>query len=110
MTEYDSTVTTHIITEAQILPTLRALGLKRLKDIPDHIPTVKWSWMLSVIGREASLSKEEIDDKLSNVWLYAAFGERMDAGYQPKAIRPMTSFKMKAKVQDEPQGNKDNVS
>lgn len=104
MPNYDPAVTTHIITEAQILPTLRALGVKRLRDIPDHIPTIKWTWVLSVLGREGSLSKEEIDDKLGTAWMHAAFSERMEAGCQPKSVRPMSSFKLKKKVncQDEP--------
>ncbi|PPQ72029.1 hypothetical protein CVT26_006719 [Gymnopilus dilepis] len=95
MPNYDPAVTTHIITEAQVLPTLRALGVKRLRDIPDHIPTIKWTWVLSVLGREGSLSKEEIDDKLGTAWMHAAFSERMEAGCQPKSVHPMSSFKLK---------------
>ncbi|KAF8812588.1 hypothetical protein BYT27DRAFT_7086875 [Phlegmacium glaucopus] len=50
MPEYDPGVTTHIVTDALTRPTLRALGLKTLKDIPDHIPTVTWNWVSTVIG------------------------------------------------------------
>ena len=60
--EFDPNLSTHIVTDASIRPTLRALGLKALKDIPDHIPTVRWNWVLTVIGRD-TLTKEEIDAK-----------------------------------------------
>jgi len=94
--EYDPKVTTHIVTDALMRPTLRALGLKALKDIPDHIPTVKWSWVLTGIGRN-TLTKEEIDAKLRDVWMHAAFSERMDAGYTPYIPTSLPSFKIKGK-------------
>lgn len=96
MPEYDPKVTTHIVTDALMRPTLRALGLKALKDIPDHIPTVKWSWVLTVIGRN-TLTKEEIDAKLRDVWMHAAFSERMDAGYTPYIPTSHPSFRKKGK-------------
>jgi DNA polymerase lambda len=77
-------------------PTLRALGLKSLKDIPDHIPTVRWNWVLTVIGRD-TLTKEEIDAKLRDVWMHAAFSERMDAGYTPHISTSLPSFRKKGK-------------
>ncbi|KAF8154295.1 hypothetical protein B0H34DRAFT_721306 [Crassisporium funariophilum] len=102
MPEYDPKITSHIVTDAHERPTLRALGIKSLKEIPDHIPTVKWEWLLSVIGRETFLSKEEMDLRLGDVWLHAAFRERMDAGFNPQIPKPMPSFKGKgkAKAQD----------
>lgn len=76
---YDPAIVTHIVTDAHKPPTLRALGCKRLSEIPDHIPTVKWSWILSAIGRTGRFDKEEIEIKMTeDVWLHAAFGERMD--------------------------------
>ena len=96
MAEYDPKITTHIVTDALTRPTLRALGLKALKDIPDHIPTVRWNWVLTVIGR-AALTKEEIDAKLRDVWMYAAFSERMDAGYTPHIPTSLSSFRRKGK-------------
>ena len=94
--EYDPKVTTHIVTDALMRPTLRALGLKALKDIPDHIPTVRWNWVLTVIGRD-TLTKEEIDAKLRDVWMHAAFSERMDAGYAPHIPTSLPSFRKKGK-------------
>jgi len=96
MPEYDPKVTTHIVTDALMRPTLRALGLKALKDIPDHIPTVRWNWVLTVIGR-GTLTKEEIDAKLRDVWMHAAFSERMDAGYTPHTSTSLSSFRKKGK-------------
>ena len=96
MPEYDPMVTSHIVTDALMRPTLRALGLKALKDIPDHIPTVRWNWVLTVIGRDY-LTKEEIDAKLRDVWMHAAFSERMDAGYIPHIPTSLSSFRNKGK-------------
>ncbi|EGO20223.1 hypothetical protein SERLADRAFT_477608, partial [Serpula lacrymans var. lacrymans S7.9] len=48
---YNPEEVTHIVTDANTRPTLRALGLKSLTGIPDHIPTVKWSWVISGLGR-----------------------------------------------------------
>ncbi|KAF8970645.1 hypothetical protein BDZ97DRAFT_1790287 [Flammula alnicola] len=102
--EFDANVTTHIITDAQVRPTLRALGLEHLNQIPDHIPTVRWTWLLTVMGRESALSQDEIEAKLGDVWMHAAFGERMDAGYKPQIIKSAAYFKGKGKEKapDEP--------
>ena len=94
--EFDPKVATHIVTDALKRPTLRALCLKSLKDIPDHIPTVRWNWVLTVIGRD-TLTKEEIDAKLRDVWMHAAFSERMDAGYTPNIPTSLPSFRKKGK-------------
>lgn len=78
MPAYDPTTVTHIVTDAPKPATLRALGYKRLSEIPGHIPTVKWSWILSAIGRVGRLDKEDIMAKMEDVWLYAAFNERIE--------------------------------
>lgn len=75
---YDPTIVTHIVTDAPRPATLRVLGYKRLSEIPDHIPTVDWSWILSAIGRVGRLDKEDIKVKMEDVWLYAAFSERIN--------------------------------
>lgn len=97
MAEFDPQVATHIITDTSALPTLRALGVKKLKDIPDHIPTVRWSWVLSVLGKR-SLSQTEIENKLGDSWLHAAFSERMDAGYQPQKTVSLASLRGKSRL------------
>jgi len=101
MPQFDRNVTTHIITDANVGATLRALGLKSLKEIPEHIPTVKWSWLLSVFGRESILTKDEIEIKLGDVWLHAAFSERMDAGYRPRKVASLGLLKGKGKERAE---------
>ncbi|KAA1474125.1 Nucleotidyltransferase [Dentipellis sp. KUC8613] len=50
---YDPELVTHIIVDTanpdkpDAGVTLRTLGLKKLSDIPDHVPTVKWKWVNS---------------------------------------------------------------
>ncbi|KAF9446855.1 hypothetical protein P691DRAFT_732480 [Macrolepiota fuliginosa MF-IS2] len=76
---YDPAIVTHIVTDAPKPPTLRALGYKHLSEIPGHMPTVKWGWVLSAIGRTGRLDKEDIEAKMAEeMWLHAAFSERMD--------------------------------
>lgn len=95
---YDPTTVTHIVTGATTRPTLKALGLKSLKEIPNNIPTVTWSWVISGYGRlgynkrkgkrgeEANDTKGKAkatnDDEslLDFEFLHAAFPERIDAG------------------------------
>ncbi|KAI0325262.1 hypothetical protein GY45DRAFT_1330494 [Cubamyces sp. BRFM 1775] len=49
--KYDPAEITHIVTDADERVFLRAIGLKKLSDIPQHIPTVRWSWVLSGFDR-----------------------------------------------------------
>lgn len=65
---FDPSVVTHIVTDAKTTSTLKALGLKSLSDIPDHIPTVTWSWITS--GNNGRLGYE---------FMHAAFASRIDA-------------------------------
>lgn len=81
---YDPAVTTHIVTDAQALSTLRALGLKKLEDIPNHIPTIKWDWIAKAIGRTPILSKEGVMKvRMDELFVHTAFSERIDAGLEP---------------------------
>ncbi|KAG1724597.1 hypothetical protein EDB19DRAFT_1644456 [Suillus lakei] len=93
---YDPTTVTHIVTDTTTRLTLKALGLKSLKEIPDNIPTVTWSWVISGYGRlgynkrkrgeEANATKGKAkatdDDEtlLDFEFLHAAFPQRIDAG------------------------------
>ncbi|TDL27085.1 Nucleotidyltransferase [Rickenella mellea] len=65
---YDPSIVTHIVTDTTPIPTLKALALKSLTEIPDHIPTVLWSWITS--GNRGKLEFE---------WMHAAFSSRIDA-------------------------------
>ncbi|KAF8882840.1 hypothetical protein BD779DRAFT_905556 [Infundibulicybe gibba] len=78
--KYDRSLVTHIVTDAQLRPTLRALGLKSIKEIPDHIPTIKWNWIVSGIGRAPLFNAEIRNGVMDAVWMHAAFSERMEAG------------------------------
>lgn len=49
VSHYDPATVTHIVTDAQLVPTLRALGLKKVSQIPEDTPTVKWSWVVDVL-------------------------------------------------------------
>ncbi|KAG6331664.1 hypothetical protein ID866_7425 [Astraeus odoratus] len=102
--KYDPNIVTHIVTEAGRQSTVRALSLKSLSEIPDHIPTVTWSWVLSDYGRttggrgnpnQGTRGKgkaRDIDDRdeeasfLDLEFLHAAFPERIDAGKRNKLL------------------------
>jgi len=93
MPEYDPEVTTHIITDApSAYATLQALKLKTLKQIPPHIPTVTWGWVLTVLDRK-HLAQEEIDTRLQNAVVeYTPYAERIDLGFEPSKPRARASF------------------
>ncbi|KAK7055517.1 DNA polymerase lambda [Favolaschia claudopus] len=64
--EFDPSVVTHIIVSESAQLTskfLATLGVTRLKQIPDHIPIVRWQWIADGAKRE--------------LWENAAFPERM---------------------------------
>ncbi|TFK29191.1 hypothetical protein FA15DRAFT_664515 [Coprinopsis marcescibilis] len=90
--QYDPKIVTHIVTDATVPPTLHALGLKKLEDIPDHIPTVKWSWVTAGISRSTRMSKPDLDEKLQDdLWQHAAFALRMEAGMKTTKSAPSKS-------------------
>ena len=102
--KFDPTIVTHIVTDAGVRHTLQALSLKSLSDIPDHIPTVTWDWVVSGHGQarmqKSNLSmdgdnrkKSEADgddgnanDSLDFEFMHAAFSERIDAGCNWKNV------------------------
>ena len=57
-----------------MVSTLKALGLKRLSEIPPHVPTVTWRWIAAGIGRANK------DGWMDEIFWHAAFPERIDAG------------------------------
>ncbi|KAJ7270618.1 hypothetical protein B0H12DRAFT_1208638 [Mycena haematopus] len=63
---FDSSLVTHIISEASRGPTLRALGLQKMSQVPSHIPIVKWEWAVSGFS-----------GRLGPLWDFAAFSERI---------------------------------
>ncbi|KAJ7832829.1 hypothetical protein B0H13DRAFT_236665 [Mycena leptocephala] len=78
---FDGSLVTHIISEASPGPTLRALGLKKMSQVPAHIPIVTWSWVVS-----------GIDGYLGPLWDYAAYADRI-----PPLDLPVRSGKGKGK-------------
>ncbi|KAG6884445.1 hypothetical protein C0993_011047, partial [Termitomyces sp. T159_Od127] len=93
---YDPSITTHIVTDAKVPATLRALGLNDLSEIPDHIPTVTWDWVLKGFSRPSNMKKDikmHMDD---SVFWHAAFVQRIDAGMK---VHPRANDKGKAKVE-----------
>ncbi|KAI6113449.1 hypothetical protein EDD16DRAFT_1484052 [Pisolithus croceorrhizus] len=82
--KYDPAIITHIVTDTGPRITLRALSLKSLSEIPDHIPTVTWSWILSGYGRATNGNRKtndyEEEQFLGFEFMHAAFPERIDAG------------------------------
>lgn len=100
--KYDPAIVTHIVTDAGIRPTLQALSLKSLSDIPDNIPTVTWKWVISRYGRasqqnskllpdrgegEAESDRGSENDPFDFEFMHAAFPQRIDAGRSWKNIR-----------------------
>ncbi|KAG8215109.1 hypothetical protein J3R82DRAFT_8560 [Butyriboletus roseoflavus] len=92
---YDPATVTHVVTDTGVRPTLRALSLKSLSDIPDDIPTVTWGWVVSgykrARNRQSKISLKDGDSGDENIldfeFMHAAFSERIDAGRSWKNVR-----------------------
>ncbi len=68
VTKYDPKFVSHIVSNtASTSVALKALGLKSLDGIPDHIPTLAWSWVTTGFS-----------GKLAHEVMHVAFG-RFDA-------------------------------
>ena len=106
MPSYDPAVVTHIVVADVKGPFKQRLGIKRYSDIPNHIPTVKWDWVLSGLkyrpvkrkkapAAEGSASaaastsnsvpgdEYEYEYRMDGEWEHAAFPQRIDAGKTP---------------------------
>ncbi len=106
--DYHPEQTTHIVVHNKTSEErlLKAVGLKRLTEIPQRIPTVTWEWVTtgfdaprvraSTLGGKGKapdrggpedVNREEDEDPLvfKMGWLfeYAAFSKRIDAGETP---------------------------
>ncbi|KAI0350568.1 hypothetical protein OH77DRAFT_1412881 [Trametes cingulata] len=101
--KYDPAEITHIVTDADERVFLRAIGLKKLADIPQHIPTVKWSWILSGFdrapvqrrpdasgkgkapdhARDQGGSEDDWEYPMDYEFEHAAYKARIDAGRTP---------------------------
>ncbi|KAJ7630120.1 DNA polymerase lambda, partial [Mycena polygramma] len=79
---FDSSLVTHIISEAAAIITVRALGYKKMSEVPAHIPIVKWTWVES--GFDTG--------KMDALWNHAAYPERI-----PPLDFPARSAKGKGK-------------
>jgi DNA polymerase lambda len=91
---------THIVTDAPEKTTLRALGIRSLKEIPDHVPTVKWTWVPSGLGAVTTTDGAEGGTEMEvemdgDAWQHAAFHERIDVG-----VRFGSSSRVKGKGKD----------
>jgi hypothetical protein len=111
---YDPAVVTHIVTDASRLPTLRALGLRTLGEIPEHVPTVTWGWVISGLGRRPGLitrskSKDMVQGgdeedeeaetmRMDDVCMHAAFHERFYAGAEQYGVRSKGKGKAQTRV------------
>lgn len=91
MSQYDPSVVTHVITEAGKGGTAKQLGLKSIMEIPNHIPTVLWSWIVAGAklpirrkpvepGAPLGTLGEQLPVKLPTAWHHSAFSDRLEAG------------------------------
>ncbi|KAG6907586.1 hypothetical protein DXG01_008343, partial [Tephrocybe rancida] len=100
---YDASITTHIVTDASAPATMRAMGIKNLSEIPNHIPTITWKWIVNGISSLSKLGKDE-RVRMGELFVDAAFSERIDAGKDlPPAAMATGKGKEKAKVVSPPE-------
>lgn len=96
--EFDVNAVTHIVSDASEATTLKVLGLKSWKPLPDHIPTVKWGWMVVAMTRPSSMSKADVDRVLrEKLCDHAIVSDRMFAGMEPIVRRSGINKNVKGK-------------
>jgi len=87
---------THIVTDATEKTTLRALGIKSLRQIPERIPIVKWRWVIA--GPRA----ENYDPEGRIAEDNATFPSRIyDPNWERKKAEREQKAKNKGKARDE---------
>ncbi|KAF6750405.1 hypothetical protein DFP72DRAFT_911075 [Ephemerocybe angulata] len=78
ISRYDPATVTHIVTETSVRATVNALGVKRLSEVPEHIPVIRWSWVGYGMSFRRDISPKDADRKLRKIlYNHAAFGERI---------------------------------
>ncbi|KAK0202659.1 DNA polymerase lambda [Desarmillaria ectypa] len=79
---FDSNDVTHIIVSltCPLGTLLRKCGLRRISDIPDHIPTLKWTWVSDCIGKAEKGPDRSV--RLPSYERYPAYHERFHAGLE----------------------------
>jgi hypothetical protein len=89
------------------LPFLRTLGLRKLADIPNHIPTLNWEWVQDAITKYLNYRQIRKDNPIPNFeitmghyWDYARFSERVDAGGDVNDFRIRVRVKQDHSVAD----------
>ncbi|KAF9054054.1 hypothetical protein BJ165DRAFT_1435871 [Panaeolus papilionaceus] len=93
MAKYDPAVTTHIVTDTGRELTLKELGLKRLSQIPEHIPTVKWNWVATILAVGKDWDEKDVQRKHENLCIqHAAFSSRMEAGIKKQPLTSLASL------------------
>ncbi|KAI0714218.1 hypothetical protein C8T65DRAFT_694947 [Cerioporus squamosus] len=124
LSEFDPDRTTHIVCDRLVKRSLlSAIQLKQLSDIPDHIPTVTWEWVVSGQGRkpvkrtsqegergkgntgqvsDAPADEDEYEYPMGKEWDYLAFPERVDAGNAPWAIAARTKSERERQTKNRP--------
>lgn len=82
--KYHPDEVTHIVTDdvLSINGTLKRLGVKSLKEVPDHIPIIRWSWintnrLVTEVGPDG---KDVRFVKMGSVFVHAAFDCRKYEG------------------------------
>ncbi|KAK0467096.1 DNA polymerase lambda [Desarmillaria tabescens] len=79
---FDPNVVTHIVVRStcSLGTLLSKCGLRRISDIPDHIPTLTWDWVSNCIGQAEKGPDRNV--RLPSYDLYAAYHERFYAGLE----------------------------
>ena len=80
MPTYDPAEVSHVVTDTSEGVTLRSLGIRKLDEIPDTVPTVRWDWVLS--GKQLPREKNAREPRfqMGYEFMYAAFSSRVYAG------------------------------
>ncbi|KAG7439775.1 uncharacterized protein BT62DRAFT_912418 [Guyanagaster necrorhizus] len=79
---FDPNIVTHIIVSptCSLGTLLSKCGLRRISDIPDHVPTLKWDWVSRCIGTAEKGPNRNV--RLPSYDRFPAYYERFHAGLE----------------------------
>ncbi|KAI0758829.1 hypothetical protein C8Q74DRAFT_1209393 [Fomes fomentarius] len=93
--DYDAQKITHIVTSDDVgsRALLSTIGVKKLSDIPEHIPIVTWKWVLDTLDiyedklkttGGVGTGEDKIEVYTGREHMFAVFSERLDASKTPQ--------------------------
>ncbi|KAJ3717229.1 DNA polymerase lambda [Lentinula guzmanii] len=109
--KYEPDRITHIVVDRKLNPIsfLKATGLKKLNEVPEHIPILTWQWVVALIDNNPFPRNRKVPKirPVSNLFEYGAYSSRLPPISAVSTV-PRANEQKCASNQDDDQGNSTN--